>query len=341
MSGQNSATDEPLLRVENLVRTFHGAGFGAPSVQAVAGVSFDLHHGETLAIVGETGSGKSTLARSILQIPAPSSGRVIFQGRELTGLRGRALRDARDGAQLVFQDPASALDSRWTIARSVEEPLRSGSNRQSSAQRRRTVDELLDLVGLEPQRFAGRYPRELSGGQLQRAVIARAIAHDPVLLVCDEPVSALDVSVQAQILNLFESLREKLHLSYIFVSHDLSVVRHVSDRVAVLYLGRIAEIGETDQVFTRPAHPYTRALLDSVPGADETRERIELRGDLPSPSNPPSGCRVRTRCPFAQEVCAQEQPELRSVDGTERMVACHFPLTIGHAADLGLVASTR
>ncbi|MFH8250627.1 ABC transporter ATP-binding protein [Microbacterium sp. B2969] len=310
----------PLLTVENLVKTFKTSS--RDQVQAVSDVSFTLAPGETLGIVGETGSGKSTLVRTILGVTKATGGRVLLDGEDLSQLRGARLRAARRDTQMIFQDAMSSLDSRWTVEKSLDEPLRLETS-MTPAQRAARVAELLDLVGLDPKIHGPRYPRQLSGGQAQRVAIARAIALSPRLLVCDEPVSALDVSVQAQIINLLERIKRELNLSYLFVSHDLSVVRHISDRVAVMYLGRLCELGPAEEVFRTPRHPYTQILLDAVPGRAAT-SALRMHGELPSPSNPPSGCRFRTRCPLAQEICATETPALRGQAG--QLAACHFPL---------------
>jgi len=322
-----SDRDTPLLVVENLVKTF--TVNKREKVQAVSDVSFTLARGETLGIVGETGSGKSTLVRALLGVTKPSGGRVLLDGQDLGTLRGARLRAARRSTQMIFQDAMSSLDSRWTIAQSLDEPLRLDTA-LSRAQRAGRVDELLELVGLDPRVHGPRYPRQLSGGQAQRVAIARAIALSPRLLVCDEPVSALDVSVQAQIINLLERIKKELGLSYIFVSHDLSVVKHISDRVGVMYLGKFCEIGEAEDVFRAPQHPYTRILLDAVPGR-RAESTLRMHGELPSPSNPPSGCRFRTRCPLAQEICAAEAPAAVGASAGHA-AACHFPLQIGRTA---------
>ncbi|GAA3769071.1 dipeptide ABC transporter ATP-binding protein [Microbacterium kribbense] len=318
----------PLLSVENLVKTF-GTG-SRERVQAVSDVSFTLGRGETLGIVGETGSGKSTLVRTILGVTTATNGRVVLDGEDLSRLRGGRQRAARRSAQMIFQDAMSSLDSRWPVEKSLDEPLRLQTS-LSRSQRRARVAELLELVGLDPTIHGSRYPRQLSGGQAQRVAIARAIALRPKLVVCDEPVSALDVSVQAQIINLLERLRRELGLSYIFVSHDLSVVRHISDRVAVMYLGKFCEIGDAEQVFRAPRHPYTQVLLDAVPGRTPAAP-MRMHGELPSPSNPPSGCRFRTRCPLAQERCAAEAPSMRGAEESDHLAACHFPLRLGGAS---------
>jgi oligopeptide/dipeptide ABC transporter ATP-binding protein len=321
-----------LLQVRNLVQEFVLRDFGGAKggvLQAVADVSFDLHVGETLGIVGETGSGKSTLARSIIQAPPPKGGEVIFQGQNLVGLPRAAIKAARRNLQMVFQDPFTSLDPHWTVASIVEEPLIAYAD-GSRERRRLRVNELLDLVGLDPIRYSGRHPRELSGGQAQRVAVARALALSPKLILCDEPVSSLDVLVQAQVLNLFEKLREDLGLSYLFIAHDLALVKQVSDRVAVMYLGKLCEVGPVRSIFSAPLHPYTLALLNSIPSPDPTVGRREaasvISGELPSPLDPPSGCRFRTRCPRAADRCAAEVPELRAL-GDGHLVACHFPLT--------------
>ena len=326
-----SAVKDPLLRARNIVQEFPVRGAGGLRggvVHAVSDVSFDVHTGETLGIVGETGSGKSTLARSLLQAPRPKSGQVLFQGTDLVRLRRRHLVAARRHVQMVSQDPFGSLNPRWRVSELVEEPLL-GYGVKGAERRRRRVDELLDLVGLDPSVYGKRRPRELSGGQCQRVAIARAIALDPALVICDEAVSSLDVLIQAQVLNLFERLRSELGLSYLFIAHDLALVKQVSDRVAVMHLGQLAEVGPADALYRAPLHPYTAALLDSVPGLDpatgRARRPVPLRGEPPSPLDPPSGCRFRTRCPRAQERCAVEEPALRE-EAPGHRVACHFPL---------------
>ncbi len=294
-------------------------------VRAVDGLSFDIRRGETLGLVGESGCGKSTTGRVILRLYDPTRGSIRFEGAEIAGLKGGALRRMRPRMQMIFQDPQACLNPRMTIGSIIAEPIRE-HGLLSRAEREDRVQDLLDAVGLNPK-FANRYPHEFSGGQRQRIGIARALALDPDFIVCDEPIAALDVSIQAQVVNLLEDLQEKLGLTYLFISHDLSMVRHIADRVAVMYLGRIVELADRDQLYGSPKHPYTQALLSAVPIPDPkveaTREHIILKGDVPSPANPPSGCRFRTRCPVAQPLCDEAEPEWRRLaDG--RRVACHF-----------------
>ena len=330
MSGTAS---DALLQARHIVQEFVVRDYGGVKggvVQAVSDVSFDVRPGETLGIVGETGSGKSTLARSLLQAPRPKSGSVIFQGADLVTLRRRPLLEARRHLQMVFQDPFGSLDPKWRVSQVVEEPLIAYKLGDAAARRRR-VAEVLELVGLDPGTYGGRRPRELSGGQCQRVAIARAIAVSPALIICDEAVSSLDVLIQAQVLNLFERLRGELGLAYLFIAHDLSLVKQVSDRVAVMYLGKLCEVGPAEAIYREPLHPYTLALLKSIPSPDPTAAKARtgktISGEPPSPIHPPSGCRFRTRCPRAAERCATEEPELRTLDGDDHAVACHFPLT--------------
>jgi len=313
-----------VLEVEDLVveyPTRHGP------VRAVSGVSFEVRDGETLGLVGESGCGKSTTGRGIMHLPPPTSGRVVFEGTDLSALDEQELRRMRTRLQFVFQDPISSLNPNRRVRDIVAEPLRVW-NRGDKAERARRVDEVLEAVGLDSSVAGDRRPRQFSGGQCQRISIARSLVLNPRLLICDEPVSALDVSVQAQILNLLEDMKEQYQLTMIFIAHDLAVVKRVCDRIAVMYLGRICEIAPTEALFSAPAHPYTAALLRSIPIPDPKVAPLRdglLEGDLPSPIDPPSGCRFRTRCPRAEARCAAEVPEPVPV-GDDRAVACHFPL---------------
>lgn len=317
--------DQALLRVEDLIVEFHGGR--RRKVHAVSGISFDLLAGETLGVVGESGCGKTSTGRSVALLPRPHSGKVLFEQRDLATLSRSQLRKVRPELQMIFQDPISSLNPRRTIAQIVEEPLRVW-HRGDRASRGKLVDELLAAVGIDPKSKV-RHPHEFSGGQCQRISIARTLVLDPKMIICDEPVSALDVSVQAQILNLLEDLKARFGLSLLFISHDLAVVKNISDRVMVMYLGKVCEVGSPGLIYASPAHPYTRTLLAAVPtpGPGRVGPGALPIGDLPSPVNPPSGCRFRTRCPRAQAVCAEEEPAMRALGtGEDRYVACHFPL---------------
>jgi len=313
-----------LLDVRNLVVEFPTR---KGLVQAVSGVTFQIRRGETLALVGESGCGKSTTARAVMQLPRPTSGEIVLDGDDLVAAGKRDLRRLRCRFQMIFQNPIASLNPRKRIAEIVEKPLKI-AGQLDAAKRRKAVEELLETVGLDPAVAMDKRPHEFSGGQCQRISIARALILEPDLLICDEPVSALDVSIQAQILNLLEDMKQRYDLTMLFISHDLAVVRNVADRVAVMYLGRFCEVGRSEELFDSPAHPYTRALLSAIPVPDPTvtPKPIEMiLGDLPSPISPPSGCRFRTRCPLASDRCTSEVPQMRDLpDG--RAVACHHPL---------------
>ncbi|MGH9026942.1 MAG: ABC transporter ATP-binding protein [Acidimicrobiia bacterium] len=335
MAGSGTAhlrpAEDVLLHVENLVVDFPVGRHGL-KVHAVSDVSLDIAEGETLGLVGESGCGKSTTGRAIMQLPPPTSGHVVFESQDLTELKGEALRRQRPRIQMIFQDPISSLNPRRKVEDIVSEGLeiwKIGDDQSRKAK----VDEVLDAVGLDPEASRDRRPHEFSGGQCQRISIARAVVTEPKLIICDEPVSALDVSVQAQILNLLREMKDRYGLTLVFIAHDLAVVKNVSDRIAVMYLGKLCEIGRPDQIYETPTHPYTAALLAAIPVADpEVDTRKALGGEVPSPVAPPSGCRFRTRCPKAQERCTEEEPEIREIRRGQ-FVACHFPLEPGEQID--------
>ncbi|TME46433.1 MAG: ATP-binding cassette domain-containing protein [Chloroflexi bacterium] len=320
--------DPVLLRINGAVKHFPISGFGGLSVRAVDGVDLQINRGETLGLVGESGCGKSTLARLVTGLLPATAGSIIFDGQDLTKLHGGRLRRVRRKMQMIFQDPFASLDPRMTVGDIIQEPLDNfaiGTVRD----RRRRVQELLRLVGLNPN-FTNRYPHEFSGGQRQRIGIARALAVNPSFIVCDEPVSALDVSIQAQIINLLQDLQREFDLTYLFIAHDLAVVRHLSDRIAVMYLGKVVETADRNDIYDRPQHPYTKALLSSIPVPDPIVEKerapITLKGEIPSPVNPPSGCRFHTRCPIARVpgVCSEVEPPLEAHGAPDQIAACHF-----------------
>jgi oligopeptide transport system ATP-binding protein len=323
-------SQEVLLRVDRLVKHFPitrgiliQRKVGA--VHAVDDISFNIYKGETLGLVGESGCGKSTTGRTILQLYRPTSGSVFFEGRDLSKLSGDEMRKTRRRIQMIFQDPYASLNPRMTVGEIIGEPMTIHRTYQGREHEER-VQHMLKIVGLNPA-FANRYPHEFSGGQRQRIGVARAMALDPSMVICDEPISALDVSIQAQVVNLLEDLQKELGLTYLFIAHDLSMVRHISDRVAVMYLGILVELADNKELYKNPLHPYTQALLSAVPipdpVAEEKRQRVILQGDVPSPVNPPSGCRFRTRCPIAAAICAEAKPEFREVSPSH-FVACHM-----------------
>lgn len=321
---------EPLIEVRNLRTWFTvkaglmGAS-GRQTVKAVDGVTLSIRNGEVLGLVGESGSGKTTLGRSILRLVEPTTGTVTFKGRPVTGMKTSAMRALRREMQIIFQDPGGSLDPRMSVGEIIAEGLQIHGIGTRKEQQQRVAD-LLRLVDLEPE-YAARYPHEFSGGQRQRIGVARALALQPELIICDEPISALDVSVQAQVVNLLEDLQKEMNLTYLFIAHDLSMVRHISDRVAVMYLGVMAELADREELYSNPLHPYTIALLSAVPipspVIEAKRKRIILKGDVPSPVNPPSGCRFHTRCPLAEAICSEKRPEWREVR-PDHFVACHL-----------------
>jgi len=327
-----SRTDEPILEVRGLVEHFpltKGILFKKQvgAVRAVDGIDMKLYKGETLGLVGESGCGKSTTARLLMRLDKPTAGQILFHGEDIAQLSGKALKAVRRNIQIVLQDPYSSLNPRMTVGDIIAEPFQIHKDVAPKGSRRKMVQDLLEVVGLNPEHIH-RYPHQFSGGQRQRIGIARGLALRPEIIVCDEPVSALDVSVQAQVINLFEKLQKEFGLSYVFIAHDLSVVRHICSRVSVMYLGKIVETGDEEQIYERPTHPYTQALLSAVPVPDPTlrghRDQIMLEGDVPSPANPPSGCRFRTRCWKVQDICAVDEPELIVHEGLDHPSACHF-----------------
>ncbi|WP_318183305.1 dipeptide ABC transporter ATP-binding protein [Metabacillus idriensis] len=320
--------DKPLIEIKQLEK-YYPIKKGIISrtvghVKAVDGLNFEIYPGETLALVGESGCGKSTTGRSIVKLDEPTGGQIIFNGRDLSSLNGAELRKARLDLQIIFQDPYSSLNPRMRVGDLLTEPLLA-HKLASKEEAVKKVDDMLEIVGLTKS-HKNRYPHEFSGGQRQRIGIARALILEPKLIVCDEPVSALDVSIQAQILNLLKDLQKKFRLTYLFIAHGLGAVKYISDRIAVMYLGKIVEIGKTEDLFKNPKHPYTQALLNAYPIPNphfRDRERIVLAGDVPSPANPPKGCSFHTRCPIAKDICRQQTPELV---GSSQPIACHFPL---------------
>jgi peptide/nickel transport system ATP-binding protein len=319
-----------LLRVEDLVVEFPIGRTGL-KVNAVSGISFDVLKGETLGIVGESGCGKSTTGRAIMQLPSPTSGSIMFDGTELTSLSGEAMREARTKIQMIFQDPISSLNPRRNVRDIVLEPLTIW-NRGTKVEQLAAVDKILEHVGIDPQRAAESKPHQFSGGQCQRISIARSLVLNPQMIICDEPVSALDVSVQAQVVNLLEDLKKEFELTLVFIAHDLAVVKNISDRIAVMYLGKICEVSSSDDLYRNPAHPYTEVLLSSIPVPDPTVavKKVSVDGEPPSPVSPPAGCRFNPRCPNASDRCRSEEPTLREIE-PGHFVACHHPLTGGEA----------
>ncbi|MDQ0061956.1 ABC transporter ATP-binding protein [Paenibacillus harenae] len=315
---------QPLIEVKNL-RKFFNLG-GGTTLQAVNDISLSIQKGETVGVVGESGCGKSTAGRTIMRLYEPTGGSVAFEGKDIYGLRGSKLKALRRDMQMIFQDPYASLNPRMTVMDIIGEPIDIHNLANGGKERRKKVENLLDLVGLNPS-HATRYPHEFSGGQRQRIGIARALAVDPKFIIADEPISALDVSIQAQVVNLMQDLQRKMGLTYLFIAHDLSMVKHISNRVAVMYLGKIVELASSDDLYAMPAHPYTRALMSAIPIADPeveaTRERIVLTGDLPSPINPPKGCQFHTRCPIATDRCKVDEPALLETR-KGHFAACHY-----------------
>ncbi len=329
MAGSGKAhlrpSDETLLRVEDLTVEFPVGG--GDVVHAVSGISFDIKRGETLGLVGESGCGKSTTGRAILQLPRPTGGSVYLDDENLAGLKDEEMRQKRTDLQMIFQDPVSSLNPRRTVGEIVAEPLEVWGP-EDKGQQWDKVSVMLDAVGIDPDVARFKHPHEFSGGQCQRISIARALVMEPELIICDEPVSALDVSVQAQILNMLEDLKAKYGLTLVFIAHDLAVVKNISDRVAVMYLGKMCEVSESDELYANPAHPYTQLLLTSIPLPDPLvaiDRELQVDEGLPSPINPPSGCRFRTRCPLADDICSRVEPQMRKVTD-DHFVACHHPL---------------
>ena len=324
----STRTDPVLVHIKGAYKHFPVGGFGGAVVRAVDGVDLEVRRGETLGLVGESGCGKSTLARLVTGLLPVTAGSIVFDGQDVTKLRGGSLRQVRRRMQMIFQDPFASLDPRMTVGDILQEPLDNFSV-GTVANRRQRVQELLRLVGLNPN-FTNRYPHEFSGGQRQRIGIARALAVNPSFIVCDEPVSALDVSIQAQIINLLQDLQREFQLTYLFIAHDLAVVRHLSDRIAVMYLGKVVETADRNDIYDRPQHPYTKALLSSIPVPDPIAERerapITLKGEIPSPVNPPSGCRFHPRCPIARVpgICSETEPPLEPHGARDQIAACHF-----------------
>jgi oligopeptide transport system ATP-binding protein len=328
--GQIVTDQNALLSVQNLVKRFpiKGGVFGreVASVKAVSDVSFNIKKGETLGLVGESGCGKSTLGRCLLRLIEPTAGRVIYDGRDLTALPSKEMRVLRRKMQIIFQDPYASLNPRMTVEDILGEPLDIHKLAKNKIDRRKRITHLLDLCGLRREAIS-RYPHEFSGGQRQRICIARALAVEPEFIVCDEPVSALDVSIQAQIINLLQDLQKELALTYLFIAHDLKVVEHISNRVAVMYLGKIVEMADADDIYRNPHHPYTKALMSAIPVPDpsvQKKDRTLLIGDVPSPIDPPNGCHFHPRCPVAQDLCRVEAPQLQEKSGSRHPVSCHF-----------------